>query len=139
VLASCPVNVLPPLIMNLSVCLAFMATLRSTCGHYIFVLFLSFFFSWPQQSQIGCLPYLYIWCGPSANLEIRSEMCCTRLAGNAGPKKSPKHSPSEHHGTTLSGYIFATKARINNQKKNLLNSNVSLTSSQYGELRSTSG
>jgi len=31
-----------------------------------------------------------IWCGPSANLECRSEMCYTRLAGNAGPKKSPK-------------------------------------------------
>jgi len=29
-----------------------------------------------------------------------------------------------HHCTTLSGYIFATKARIDNQKKNLLNSNV---------------
>jgi len=31
-----------------------------------------------------------LWCGPSANLECRSEMCCTRLAGNARPKKSPK-------------------------------------------------
>jgi len=40
-------------------------------------------------------------------------MCCTRLAGNAGPKKSP----SAHHRTTLSGYIFATKAHINNRKK----------------------
>jgi len=30
---------------------------------------------------------LYTWCGYSANLECRSEMCCTRLAGNAGPKK----------------------------------------------------
>jgi len=29
-------------------------------------------------------------CGPSANLECRSERCCTRLAANAGPKKSPK-------------------------------------------------
>jgi len=27
------------------------------------------------------------WCGPSANLECRSERCCTRLAANAGPKK----------------------------------------------------
>ena len=26
----------------------------------------------------------------SANLECRSEMCCMRLAGNAGPKNSPK-------------------------------------------------
>jgi len=73
--------------------------------------------------QIGCLPYFHTWCGPSANLECRSEMCCTRLAGNAGPKKSP----SKHHRTTLFCYIFATKARIDNRKKNLLNSNVSPT------------
>jgi len=31
-------------------------------------------------------------------------------------KKLPK-SPSGHHRTTLSGYIFATKARIGNRKK----------------------
>jgi len=41
-----------------------------------------------------------------------SEMCYTRLAGNAGPKKSPPR----HHRTTLSGYIFATKARINDRR-----------------------
>jgi len=40
-------------------------------------------------------------------------MCCTRLAGNAGPKKSP----FGHLRTTLSGYIFANKARIDNRKK----------------------
>jgi len=33
------------------------------------------------------LPHV-VW--PYANLECRSEMCCTRLAGNAGSKKSPK-------------------------------------------------
>jgi len=36
-----------------------------------------------------------------------------------------KNSPSGHHCTTLSGYIFATKAHIDNRKKNLLNSNIS--------------
>jgi len=35
-------------------------------------------------------PYFHTWCGLSANLGCRSETCCTRLAGNAGPKKSPK-------------------------------------------------
>jgi len=50
-----------------------------------------------------------------------SEICCTRLAGNTGRKKSP----SADHRTTLLGYIFATKARIDNRKKNLLNSNIS--------------
>ena len=39
------------------------------------------------------------------------------------PKKSPK-SPSRHHPTTLSGYIFAIKACIANRKKNLLSSNI---------------
>jgi len=38
-----------------------------------------------------------------------------------------KKSPSGHHRTTLSGYIFATKARIDNRKKNLLSSNISPT------------
>jgi len=31
--------------------------------------------------------------------------------------KIAKNSPSGHHCTTLSGYIFATKARIDNRKK----------------------
>jgi len=39
-------------------------------------------------------------------------------------QKSRKKSPSGHHRTTLSGYIFATKARIDN-RKNLLSSNIS--------------
>ena len=45
---------------------------------------------------------------------------------NTGCKNSPK-SPSGHHRTTLSGYIFATKARIENRKKYLLSSNISST------------
>jgi len=43
-----------------------------------------FFLAESQRPQIGCLPYFYTWRGPSANLECRSEMCCTRLAANAG-------------------------------------------------------
>jgi len=38
-------------------------------------------------------------------------------------------SPSAHRRTTFLVYIFATKACIDNQKKNLLNSNTSSTSS----------
>jgi len=41
-------------------------------------------------------------------------MCCTQLAGNAGPQKIAKNLPSGHHCTTLLGYVFATKARIDN-------------------------
>jgi len=39
-------------------------------------------------------------------------------------QKTAKNATFEHHRTTLSGYIFANKARIDNRKK-LLNSNVS--------------
>jgi len=43
-------------------------------------------------------------------------------------QKIAKHSQSAHHRTTLLGYIFATKACINNWKK-LLNTNISPTCS----------
>jgi len=65
----------------------------------------------------------HTWCGLSTNLECRSEMCCMRLAENTGCKKSPYG----HHHTTLAGYIFATKARIDNRKKTWLSSNISST------------
>jgi len=51
-------------------------------------------------------------------------MCCTRLAEITGRKKSPKIAicaPSHN----FVGYIFATKAGIDNRKKNLLSSNMS--------------
>ena len=72
---------------------------------------------------MGFLPYFHTWCGLSANLECRSETCCTRFAENTGCKKLP----SRHHRTTLSGCICATKACIENRKKNLLNSSISST------------
>ena len=103
--------------------------LCNRADHYIFILFLSFFFllllflTKSQLSEIGCLPYFGTWCGLSANLECWSEMRCTRLTENTGRKKSP----SRHHRTTLSGHIFATKACIDNRKKNLLSSNTSST------------
>jgi len=40
-------------------------------------------------------------------------------------QKIAKKSPSAHHCTILSGYIFATKAHIDSLKKNLLNSDIS--------------
>jgi len=66
--------------------------------------------------------------GLSANLECRSEMLCTRLAENTGRGNYAKKSPSAHHCTNLSSYVFATKAGIDNRKKNLLNSSISCTS-----------
>jgi len=41
-------------------------------------------------------------------------------------QKSRQKSPSGHHRTTLSGYIFATEAHIDNRKK-MLSSNISST------------
>jgi len=64
-----------------------------------------------------------------------SEKCFTRLAGNTGCKKSP----SAHHHTTLSGYILATKARIDNQKKLVKQQYLPHMSLQYGELQLSSG
>jgi len=76
--------------------------------------------------------------GPSANLECRSEMWCMRLAANAGPK-SRQISPSGHHRTNLSGYIFATKAHIDNRKEIVKQQYLIHTSSEYSELRLTIG
>jgi len=59
-----------------------------------------------------------------------------RLAETQDAKKSPK-SPSGHHRTTLSGYTFATKARIDNQKKFVKQQYVLHMHPQYGELRPT--
>ena len=41
--------------------------------------------------------------------------------------------------TTLTGYVFATKARIDNQKKLVKQQYLLYMSPQYGELRPTSG
>jgi len=86
----------------------------SSCFFFL-SFFLFFFLALSQRSDIGCLPYFGIWCGLSAKLECRSEMRCTQLAANTGRKKSP----SRCHRTTLSGYSFAIKARIDNRKRNL--------------------
>jgi len=88
--------------------------------------FFWFFLAYSQLSHIYCLPYFHTWCDLGANLECRSETCCTWLPENTGCKKSPKKSPSRHHRTSLSGYIFATKAYVDNRKK-MVNSNTSCT------------
>jgi len=62
-------------------------------------------------------------------------MCCTRLAKNTRRKKTP----SRHHRTNLSGYIFTTKACIDNRKNVVKQQYLLHMSSQYGELRLTNG
>jgi len=46
-------------------------------------------------------------------------------------QKIAKNLPSGHHRATLSGYVFTTKAHINNRKKNLLSSNISSRCPHY--------
>ena len=111
-----------------------MAALRSRCGLIFlpcgFFFYLLFFFprliSAVANWMSDILAHM-VW--PfSANLGRRSKTCCMRLVENTGRKKWRKcNSPSAHHRTTLSGYIFAIKAHIDNRKKNLLNSNTSPT------------
>ena len=52
-------------------------------------------------------------------------------------QKNRQNSPSAHHRTTLTGCIFATKARIDNRKKTFKLQYLLHTNSQYGELRPT--
>jgi len=53
--------------------------------------------------------------------------------------KITKKSPSAHHHTTLSGYIFAIKACIDNRKKPVKQQYLPRMSPQYGELEPTNG
>jgi len=103
-----------------------MATLRTRYGHYIFVLFLLLFLPCLiSASQIGCLPNFHTWCG---QCEFRMQVWNMLHAARwkCRTQKIAKNSPSGHYRTSLSGYIFATKAHSNNSK-NLLNSNISPT------------
>jgi len=54
-------------------------------------------------------------------------------------QKSRQKSPSGHLRITLSGYIFTTKACIDNRKKLVNQQYVLQMSPQYGELQRTSG
>ena len=102
-----------------------MVALSNRADHYIFMLwFLSIFF-FPRLISAAA-HWMSTILPQSTHLECMPEVCGTRLAENAGPKSRQK-SLSGHHRTSLWGYIFATKARIVNQEKNLLSSNMSST------------
>jgi len=64
---------------------------------FCFVFFLLFFFARLISAVANWMStILHTWCGLSANLECRSETCCTRLAENTGCKKVDKN---RHLGT----------------------------------------
>jgi len=93
-----------------------MAALRSRCRHYILQLwFLSSSFFFPRLIWVVA-DWMSTWCDPM--LHAARWKCRTQKIG--------KNSLSAQHHTTLLSCILSTKARIDNRKKNLLNSNMSV-------------
>jgi len=69
------------------------------------------------------IPYFHTWCGLSANLRRRSEMCCTRLASYRMQK-----SPKIRHLRTITQLCRAISSQlryVSTIGKKLLNSNIS--------------
>ena len=104
-------------------------------------LLLSFFFfvAYSHRSEIRCLPYFHT-CGLSANLECMSEMCCARLAENAGCKK--KLPKNRHLGTIaqLCQAISLQLRHVSTIVKELVKQQYLLHMSlEYRKHRSTSG
>jgi len=102
--------------------LLFMAALRSRCGHSIFVLFLSssFFLFSSHNLSSRKLDVYYTPTHGVALVRIQNAglKCAAHGLLEMQDAKIAKNLPSGHHRATLLGYIFATKARIDNWKKN---------------------
>ena len=79
-----------------------------------------------------------VW--PRANLECRSEMCCMRLTGNAGPKKK---SSKIHHLGTIAQLCRAISLQLRHvlsiERKLVKQQYLPHVSLQYGVLQPTSG
>jgi len=95
---------------------------------YIFMLFLllsSFFFSSPNLRGRRLDVYHTLAHGVAL---VRIQNAGLKCAAPGSLQiQDAKKSPSRHHRTTLLGHIFATKACIDNRKKNLLSTNTSST------------
>ena len=98
----------------------------SSCGFYLSIFYLFF----PRLiSAVGdwMSTVLRQWCGPSANLECRSETCCARLAGNTGRKKVAKN----RNLGTIAQICRAISSQLKHVstigKQNLFSSNMSST------------
>jgi len=95
-----------------------MVCLLYRADHYIFALWFfpfSFFFSSPNLSRRRLDVHFHQF-----RIQVWNVLHAARW------KCKTQKSPSAHHSTTLSDYIFVTKALIGNQK-NLLNSDTSPT------------
>ena len=106
------------------------------CGFFLSSIFFLFFIPRLISAAADCS---HTWCGPSANLECRSEMCCTRLAGNTGCKNDAKN----RHLRIITQLCLAISSQIRHVstigKKLVKQQYLSHMSLQYGELRPTSG
>ena len=92
-------------------------------------IYLSFFFPRLISAAAGWMSTILwhmVWCGPSANLECRSERRCTRLAANAGPKKVAKN----RHLCTIPQLCRAISSQLRH---------VSTIGKTHNKLRPTSG
>jgi len=106
-----------------------MASLRSRCGHYILPCGFFYLFSSPNLSGRRMDVYHTSTHGVAVAL-VRiynaGLKCAARGSLEIQNAKTTQKLPSGHHHTTFSGWIFATKVRIDNREK-LLNSNISCT------------
>jgi len=67
-------------------------------------------------------------------------MCCTRLAGNTGRKIDEKNRHLGHHHTIFIGLNLRNEGIYRQSEKKLAKQQYLLhMSTQYGELRTTSG
>jgi len=100
----------------------FMAAICNTAALYIFILwFLSiFFFSSPNLSGLRMDLHHTSTHGVALVRIYNAGLKCAAAARWKNKTQNPKmtqKTPSAHRRTTLSGYIFATKACIDNRKK----------------------
>jgi len=102
----------------------FMVALCNRADHYIFALwFLSLFFFFSSPNLSGRRVDVYhtsthgvVWPLCEFRMHVWNVLHAARWKYRT--QKSRQKSPSRHHRTTLlSGYIFATAARIDNRKK----------------------
>jgi len=99
---------------------------------------LLYFLAYSQPSQIGCLSYFHTWCGLSANLGCRSETCCTRLPEIQDAKYRQKFAICAQSHNFV-GLYLRNKGTRRQSGKHFKQEYLLHVSSQYGELRRTSG
>ena len=85
--------------------------------------FFFFFITHLISTVTDWIPTIFPHMALSANLHTRQKLAARRPV-KIQDTNSRQNSSSAHHHTTLSGYILATKAHIDNPKNNLLNSNL---------------